>query len=427
MLMSVAHHCAEAIDRARLYEAAQQARADAETANESKDDFLSTVSHELRTPLTAVLGWAAMLRTGSLDAARTTRAVDAIFNNATRQAQLIEELLDISRIVGGRVVFDPQELDLDETIRGTIEAIMPQADAKGVELRLGAHPSVLVTGDPRRLEQVFLNLLANAVKFTPHGGYVMVDVAAGAQAVDVRVADSGVGIDPSFLPHVFERFRQGDNSTARSRGGLGLGLFITRQLIEAHGGSIRAESAGPGGGAAFIVTLPVLVAQSGDRLVPPDAQSVTPDHVTPDHPFDATPSALAGVRVLIVDDEPDVRELMVAALERSGATVTSVGSTVDALEVLTNADMDVMLADIAMPGQDGYDLIKATRALPSERARRIPAVAVTACARDDERQRALAAGFQQHVAKPIHLDSLVQTVAGLVHGAAGRGSLTHVG
>jgi CheY-like chemotaxis protein len=291
---------------------------------------------------------------------------------------------------------------------------MPQADAKGVEVRLGAHPSVAVVGDPRRLEQVFLNLLSNAVKFTPRGGWVAVDVMAGTPTVDVRVTDSGVGIDPLFLPHVFEQFRQGDASTARSKGGLGLGLFIARQLIDAHGGSIRAESAGLDAGTAFIVTLPVLSARAGPGPVPSHA-----DHRRSGDRLTAPP--LFGVRVLIVDDEPDVRELMVTALERSGATVTSVGSAVDALSVLTHAEMDVLLADIAMPGQDGYDLIRATRALPSARARRIPAAAVTACARDDERQRVLAAGFQRHLAKPIQLDALVQTVASLAQGPAGTG------
>ena len=424
MLTSVAQNCAQAIDRARLYDAAQQARADAEAANQSKDDFLSTVSHELRTPLTAVIGWASMLRSGSLDPIRTTRAVEAIFNNATRQAQLIEELLDISRIVSGRVAYDLRELDLDETIRGSIEAIMPQAEAKGVEIHLGAHPSVPVRADARRLEQVFLNLLTNAVKFTPRGGNVTVDVMADAHHVNVRVADDGAGIDPSFLPQVFERFRQGDNSTSRTRGGLGLGLFIARQLMEAHGGSIRAESAGHGSGAAFIVTLPVLSERLGREPLEADNRQTSPDDLS-----DEVLPSLSGVRVLIVDDEQDVRELMVAALERAGATVTSVGSAAEALEVLTRADIDVdvLLADIAMPGQDGYDLIKATRALPSVRTSRIPAAAVTACARDDERQRALAAGFQQHVPKPIDLPGLVQTVANLVGGSSGRESLTRAG
>ena len=273
LLTSVAQHCAQATDRARLYETSQRARAEAEAANQSKDDFLSTVSHELRTPLTAVLGWASMLRAGSLDPARSARAIEAIFNNATRQTHLIDELLDISRIVSGRVIFDRHELDLAEVLHGASEAVMPQADAKGVELRAGSHPSVPVMGDPRRLEQVFLNLLANALKFTPEGGLVTVDVTPNAHAVEVRVADNGAGIEPAFLTHVFDRFRQGDNSTARSTGGLGLGLFIARQLVEAQGGTIRAESDGPGRGASFIVTLPVLSARSGR-----DAETAAGDH-----------------------------------------------------------------------------------------------------------------------------------------------------
>jgi signal transduction histidine kinase/ActR/RegA family two-component response regulator len=414
LLESVAQHCAQAIDRARLYETAQRARAEAERANRSKDDFLSTVSHELRTPLTAVLGWASMLRSGSLDAPRTTRAVEAIFNNATRQAQMIDELLDISRIVGGRVAFEAHEIDIDETIRGSIEAVMPQAGAKGVEIRLGAHASVAVNADPRRLDQVFLNLLANAIKFTSPGGCVTVDVVPRGQTVEVRIADNGMGIDPGFLEHMFERFRQGDNSTARRKGGLGLGLFIARELLEAQSGSIRAESAGLGQGATFIVTLPVVSGR------PAAVEAAAPQ---PAASAEESSQRLSGVRVLIVDDEPDVRELMAAALEHSGATVTSVGSAADALAVLTRDEVDVLLADIAMPGQDGYELIKATRTLPSVRARTIPAAAVTACARDDERERALAAGFQRHLAKPVRPETLVQTVATLAATTAAGAAL----
>ena len=360
-----------------------------------------------------------MLRGGSLDAARTTRAIEAIFNNATRQTHLIDELLDISRIVSGRVVYDRHELDLAEILHGASEAVMPQAGAKGVELRAGTHPSVPVLGDPRRLEQVFLNLMANAVKFTPEGGRVTIDVTPGGHSVEVRVTDTGAGIEPAFLSHVFDRFRQGDNSTARTTGGLGLGLFIARQLIEAQGGTIRAESEGPNRGAVFIVTLPVLSARLGRESDAPEI-----DRTAAQHEITGPLPSLTGIRVLVVDDEPDVRELMVAALEGSGATVTSVGSAGEALKILARAQIDVLLADIAMPGQDGYDLIKATRALPWPRAANVPAAAVTACARDDERARALAAGFQRHLTKPIEPDVLVLTVAGLVapDGLAARGA-----
>jgi signal transduction histidine kinase len=257
VLIAVAHHSAQAIDRARLYESAQQARIEAESANRSKDDFLSIVSHELRTPLTAVLGWGSMLRKGSLDAPRMARAIDAICSNAARQAQLIDELLDVSRLVGGRAVFELREVDLRDSLRGVVETVMPVAEAKGIEVCLGAHPTVPVTADPLRLEQVFLNLLTNAVKFTPPGGRVTIDAAIHGAEVEVRVADNGRGIDPAFLPFVFERFRQGANADDRTPGGLGLGLFIARQLVEGQGGNIRAESTGPGNGATFVVTLPV--------------------------------------------------------------------------------------------------------------------------------------------------------------------------
>lgn len=414
LLVSVAQHCAQAVDRARLYETAQRARADAEAANRSKDDFLSTVSHELRTPLTAVLGWATMLRNGSLDPSRTTRAVEAICSNATRQAELIDELLDVSRIAAGRAPLDLRPLDLRDTLRGTVETVLPLAEAKGIGVRLGVHPSVPVIADPRRLEQVFLNLLSNAVKFTPPGGWVTVDAKVSDRLVDVRVTDNGIGIEPAFLPHVFERFRQAEGTTARTAGGLGLGLFIARQLVEAQGGSMRAESAGPGSGATFIVRLPV-AAGMGAEVMPSLRQDVA--HVPPSDPSNTMPS-LDGVRVLLVDDEADVREVMKLVLEGSGATVFAVPSACDAVKVLSGTDVDVMLADIAMPGEDGYDLIREVRAMPAGPAARIPAAAVTACAREDERQRALAAGFQVHLAKPIDPMQLVHTVASLTRGGA---------
>ena len=273
VLVAVAHHSAQAIDRARLYESAQQARIDAEAANRSKDDFLSIVSHELRTPLTAVLGWASMLRKGGLDAPRTTRAVDAICSNATRQAQLIDELLDVSRLVGGRAVFELRDIDLRDTLRGVVEAVMPVAEAKGIEVGLGAHPSVPVTADPRRLEQVFLNLLTNAVKFTPPGGRVTIDATICSKSVEVRVADNGSGIDPDFLPFVFDRFRQGADRETHAEAGLGLGLFIARQLVEGQGGTIRAESAGSGQGSTFVVALPVT--KSARSAAPSAAKAAT--------------------------------------------------------------------------------------------------------------------------------------------------------
>jgi CheY-like chemotaxis protein len=289
---------------------------------------------------------------------------------------------------------------------------MPTAEAKGVDLRLGAHPGVIVTADPRRIEQILLNLLSNAVKFTPAGGAVTVDASVGHQAVEVRVADTGSGIRADFLPHVFDRFRQEENSTARSKGGLGLGLFIARQLVDALGGSIRAESAGPGLGSRFVVALPFSTPGAA-RKPTHDGRSAAAEHAA------RTRDALTGVRVLLVEDEADVRELMLTALERAGARVIAVESARLALKALHDSEVDVLLADIAMPGQDGYDLIRAVRALPA-RVSHIPAAAVTACARDDERQRALAAGFQLHVAKPLEPAALIQAVATLLDQSAAR-------
>jgi len=257
LLTSVAHHAAQAIDRARLYEGAQRARADAEAANRSKDDFLSIVSHELRTPLSAVLGWATMLRGHVLDETRRSGAIEAIHRNATRQARLIDELLDVSRIVAGRAPLDLQEVDLGVNVRGAVETIMPLAETKGLHVDVSDVPDVLVVADPHRLEQVFVNLLGNAVKFTPAGGTITIDVTKSERSVDVRVQDTGRGIDAGFLPHVFERFRQADGTVTRTIGGLGLGLFIARRLVDAHGGHIQVESEGENRGATFTVSLPL--------------------------------------------------------------------------------------------------------------------------------------------------------------------------
>ncbi len=405
LLASVAQHSAQALDRARLYETAERARAEAEAANRSKDDFLSTISHELRTPLNAILGWAVMLRNNSVDVAKIPRAYEAIFNNATRQGRLIEELLDVSRIVAGRASIDLQEIDLVENLRGAVEAMMPAASAKGLEIAFEP-PSGLpcVVADPRRTEQVFLNLLSNAVKFTPSGGRVQIQMIAGAGSVAVRVSDSGQGIDPVFLPHVFDRFRQEDSATTRSVGGLGLGLFIARQLVEAQNGTLRAESDGSNRGASFTVTLPAAPAALRPAAGRPDASQSSDASRAP---------VLDGVCVLLVDDEADAREMMATALETCGAKVVAAASARDALQALGRVPVDVLLADIAMPEQDGYELIRAIRSSRTGSTAGVPAAAVTAHARDDERQRALAAGFQMHLAKPIDPTTLARAVATL--------------
>ncbi len=317
LLLSVAQHCAQALDRARLYESAQRARSEAEAANRLKDEFVSIVSHELRTPLNAMLGWTSMLQRGSLDPAVAARALQSIHDNATRQTRLIDELLDFSRIVGGRARLELEEIDLRDLIRGVVESMIPSAAAHGIELQLSVIPAVTVIGDLRRLEQVFFNLLGNALKFTPKNGRVTIDTRLVDRSVEIRVIDSGVGIEPEFLPFVFDRFRQADSTTTRSHGGLGLGLSIARQLVEAHKGTIAVESEGRDRGSSFIVRLPV----AGQRPERPTGQPAAEQLETAAH---AAPR-LDGIRVLVVDDEPDTREIMAHTLEGCGATVTLAG------------------------------------------------------------------------------------------------------
>jgi K+-sensing histidine kinase KdpD len=403
LLTSVAQHCAQALDRARLYETEHGARADAEAENRLKDDFLSIVSHELRTPLNAILGWAAMLRTGSLDSARTVRAIQAIHDNASRQARLIDELLDVSRIAAGRASLDLQKLDLAEVLRGAVESILPSAEAQGVAVHLHDAASLQIDGDIRRLEQVFLNLLSNAVKFTPAGGRIDVRVASSDRRVEVQVADTGMGVEPEFLPHVFDRFRQADSNTTRVHGGLGLGLSIARNLVDAHGGSIAVHSEGRGRGTTFTVTLPLAAGRPAAGR--PIADESAPGGPLPD---------LTGVRVLVVDDEPDAREMTACALATCGTTVLMAGSSQEALDALSRTTVDVLLADIGMPVEDGYTFIRKVRSLPTPRLAALPAAAVTAYAREDQRQQALAAGFQMHLAKPLDPLQLARAVAALL-------------
>jgi K+-sensing histidine kinase KdpD/ActR/RegA family two-component response regulator len=416
LLTSVAQHAAQALDRARLYESSQRARTEAEAANRSKDDFLSIVSHELRTPLSAVLGWASMLRNQMLDANRSRRAIESIYTNATRQAHLIDELLDVSRIAAGRASLDLQQIDLGENVGGAVEAIMPLAESKGLEVRVDPLPAdVHVVADPRRLEQVFLNLLGNAVKFTPAGGRITVGATAAEGSVEVRVVDTGRGIAPEFLPQVFERFRQADSGAARSTGGLGLGLFIARRLVEAQGGTIDADSEGEGRGSTFSVTLPAVSSAAVGTRPGSIANPVLRD------PEELLPSLL-GVQVLIVDDEVEVREMMATVLETCGATVLSASSAENALEVVGQRRIDVLLSDIAMPGTDGYQLIREIRSKPDAWLSAVPAAAVTASAGLRDRQRALSAGFQMHLAKPLRPEALARAVASLAGLEEGAGS-----
>jgi signal transduction histidine kinase/ActR/RegA family two-component response regulator len=399
LLVSVAQHCTQALDRARLYDEAQKARAAAEGANRHKDEFLSIVSHELRTPLNAVMGWAAILRKGTSDSTLMSRAVQSIHDNATRQAKLIDDLLDVSRIVAGRATLDKQEIDLSELIGGVVESFIPVAAEAKVELHLPAVPHALVRGDARRLEQVFFNLLANALKFTGKEGRIDVDASIVADMIEVRVRDTGIGIEPAFLPYVFEPFRQADSGTTRNYGGLGLGLSIAKQLVEAHKGSMSVKSEGIGHGSTFGVRLPIV------RVVAAPRQEQV--HESGEQ---AEPPRLDGIRVLGVDDEQAARDIMEYTLAERGAAVTMVCTSAEAFDLLWQKEFDVLLADIAMPQEDGCALLRRIRACSDSRVASIPAAAVTAHARDDERRAVLAAGFQLHLVKPIDPADLARAV-----------------
>lgn len=401
LLVSVAQHCTQALDRARLYEQADRARSEAEEANKLKDEFVSTVSHELRTPLNAILGWASMLRTGAVDAAVVPQAIEAIHRNASRQAKLVDDLLDFARIAVGRTPLDLEPIDAAVFFRGIVESVTPMAASNQITIQISSIPDATLIGDVRRLEQVFMNLLGNSLKFTPAGGHISVSARATRRHLEVRVADDGIGIAPEFLPHVFDRFRQGDGTSTRNHAGLGLGLSIAKQLVEAHNGSIRAESGGAGQGTAFIVTLPIN-GETHDAAADPVVEQLDDE------------TRLDGIHVLVVDDEEDARELIGRALEDRGAQITLAANSRDAIQILEEDDIDVLLADIAMPGDDGYSLIRQIRSGGTSVAS-IPAAAVTAHARDEERSRALAAGFQMHLAKPIEPSEIVRMVSYLAH------------
>jgi PAS domain S-box-containing protein len=388
------------------------ARTDAEAANRMKDEFLATLSHELRTPLNAMLGWSRLLRTGSLDAATSTRALESIERNTSVQARLIEDLLDVSRILTGKLGLNTRPIELPPVIEAAMETVRTAAEAKSVRLTAvfdrAAGP---VIGDADRLQQVFWNLLSNAVKFTPAGGEVRVWLSRSDSRAKFTVHDTGEGIAPEFLPHVFDRFRQADSGTMRSRGGLGLGLAIVRHLVELHGGTVHAESQGKGYGASFTVDLPLAAVRRVEALPVPDQERAASGLVNLWAP-DSLPR-LDGVQVLIVDDEPDARELLMSVLAQHGASVTTAGSAAEALAALDRARMDVLVSDIGMPDEDGYALIRKVRARGGRNGPRIPAIALTAYARVEDRARALLAGFQLHVTKPVEPTELVTAVASL--------------
>ncbi len=380
----------------------------AERANQLKDEFLATLSHELRTPLTSIVGWAQMLGNPQLDPVATLRAIEVIRHNARMQVQMVDDLLDVSRIITGKLRLSAQPVDLGPIIIAAVDGLRPATEAKELDLQLQLDSRAgQVWGDPDRLQQVMWNLISNAIKFTPKGGRVLVRLECVESQVEVIVSDTGKGIAPEFLPYVFDRFRQADATTTRAFGGLGLGLAIVRQLIELHGGMVRVDSVGEGLGSTFTVSLPLMAVRS--------AASDTESALQPE--FECPPE-LNGLRVLVVDDEADTRELLQVILESCGAQVKTASSAVAALEAIAKEAFDVLISDIGMPEEDGYALIAKVRALDEERGGGIPAAALTAYAREQDHVRTLRSGFQIHVPKPISPSELVAVVANL----AGRTS-----
>jgi PAS domain S-box-containing protein len=395
-------------ERAELLASERAAREQAETANRAKDEFLATISHELRTPLNSIVGWAELLRKGALDEATLARAVDTISRNARSQAQLIEDLLDVSRIISGKMRLDVRRVDLAPIVEAAIDAVRPAADAKEVRIETTLDPRVgFLAGDSERLQQIAWNLLSNAVKFTPKGGRVQVSLMRVNSHVELTVADSGEGIAPELLPHVFDRFQQADTTPARRSGGLGLGLAIVRHLAEMHGGSVRVTSEGPGKGSVFTVTLPVVAVASAHD--PGDATHPAVDvrHLA------ALPPSLAGVRVLVVDDDRDARDLLAVVLAEREAEVRTASSAAEGLAELRGWRPDVLVSDIGMPVEDGYVFIARVRDLPAEQGGNVPAVALTAYARAEDRLRVLEAGYQMHLPKPVEPSELVTVLASL--------------
>jgi PAS domain S-box-containing protein len=384
------------LDNARLYKSAQD-------ANRTKDEFLATLSHELRNPLNAMLGWAQVLRSGTLPLETQRRGLDSLERNAKAQAQLIEDLLDISRVVLGKLQIRADEVDLTSVVLSALDTIRPTASTKGVTVKTHVDPDaqIVVTGDADRLRQIIWNLLSNAVKFTTKSGNVDIELRRVDSTVEIVVADTGQGIAGDFLPHVFDRFRQEDGGVTRRHGGLGLGLALVRQLAEAHGGSARAASPGLGRGATFTVQLPI-------RAIRSRSESAADPGLTQG-------AGLAGLRLLVVDDQADARDLLRVVLQSQGAEVTTVDSAGAALHILSSEPVDVLIADIGMPEQDGYSLIQAVRALDSPRTRQTPAIAVTAYASGRERAKALDAGYGWHLAKPVDPYQLIAVVSTAAH------------
>ncbi|HKO60182.1 MAG TPA: response regulator [Pyrinomonadaceae bacterium] len=394
--------------RAEMLVREQAARAEAEQANRTKDEFLATLSHELRTPLTAILGWSHLVRTGKLEPVQLARALETIERNARSQSQLIDDLLDVSRIITGKLQIEPRAVDLGSIIEAAIEAVRPSFEAKSIKLETIIEPEAVVMGDANRLQQVFWNLLSNAVKFTPESGTVRIEARRIAPIVRVSVSDTGIGIKPEFLPFIFDRFRQADGSTTRVHGGLGLGLSIVKHLVQMQNGNVQVHSDGQDQGATFSVEFPLASAGS---------QSVSPNGSPKQTEVSGVPAGfsriLEGLRIVVVDDEADSRELVRAILTRCGGEVNCCDSAAAAMKAIREWQPDLLVSDIGMPIEDGYSLIKKVRKLRSKRSK-LPAVALTAYATKEDKARALETGFQMHVAKPIEPETLVMSIASTV-------------
>ncbi|MET0594229.1 MAG: response regulator [Polyangiaceae bacterium] len=398
--------------RIELLAQEREARAEAQSANRMKDEFLATVSHELRTPLTAILGWTRIIRGGKLDPARFIRGLDVIERNGRAQAAIIDDILDVSRIITGKLRLELDAIDLPAVVQAAIDTVRPAADAKNISIAWQSElPTQRYSGDPDRLQQIVWNLLSNAIKFTPKDGSVEIATTQINSHIEISVRDTGQGIEAHFLPHVFDRFRQADGTSTRRHGGLGLGLAIVRHLVELHGGTVEVDSPGEGQGATFTVRLPVRAVQVAQREAL-EAPRVTPVPLLPTLP-------LAGLMVLVVDDEPDARELIATVLEQAGARTLTAGGADAALELLVRERPDVLLSDIGMSGADGYTLMRQVRELPPASGGRTPAAALTAYSRAEDARQALESGFQRHVSKPVEPENLVAQVAAL----AGRSEL----
>ena len=389
-------------ERDRLFVAAEKARTEAEAASRAKDEFLTTLSHELRTPLTSIVGWVYLLRSGRLDAAGVARGLETIDRNAMLQAQLVSDILDMSRIMAARFLLNVRPLELAPVVAAALDSLVPAASAKGIRLQPILDPSAgTVSGDADRLQQVVWNLVSNAIKFTPQGGRVQVRLARADACAEITVEDTGPGIRPEVLPHVFELFRQGDSSNTRAHGGLGLGLAVVRHLVELHGGTVHAASAGEGRGAIFAVRLPLAREET----------AAGPAACAPSSASPAAATRLDGLRVVVADPGADVREVVAGILGQAGAEVHTASTARETLEVAARERPDVLVVDLDMGDESGYALLEKIRALPGDAGGRTPAVALSDMGRTEDRVRSLIAGFQIHLSKPVHPDELLAVVA----------------